>query len=564
MTENTKNQTAQAMTAKLWEMANQLRGTMDASEYKNYILPFMFYHYLSDKQDAYLAEQALMEDFADLLDEIKDAGTPNEWDEDTKADYDDMMDELASGLGYAVDPRFTWAKMMERIAENKIAASDFSDMIDTFRENAKRADTHLEGMEEVFSDVNFSSTRLGNNVNERAKALIRIMNMLNEFNFKDENGHDILGDVYEYLIGQFAANAGKKGGEFYTPHEVSQILAKIVTQNAAKLEAKNDEHQFRVYDPTMGSGSLLLTVKRELPNAKQEGAVDFYGQEINTTTFNLARMNLMMHGESYANLHLRCADTLGTDWPFTGGDDDRKPRTFDAVVANPPYSQKWDTKDIDRTKDARFKMGVAPASKADYAFVLHGLYHLDEDGTMAIVLPHGVLFRGGTEGKIRKAIIEENMLDAVIGLPANLFYGTSIPTCVLVFKGRHARSNRHDVLFIDASKHFEKGKNQNKLTAKNIDEIVKAYTDRNDVDKYAHVATLDEIKENDYNLNIPRYVDTFEEVPVKPLSQIATELNDVQKDIDTTNAKLLDMLSQLDTEDAELKTQLDQFINALK
>lgn len=524
-TTEAKVTSARDITSKLWEMANKLRGTMDASEYKNYILPFMFYRYLSENQDEYLRDNHL-EDFYEVN------------DVEEKEEY---LEEISKGIGYAISPDYIWEKIVAKIENHKIKASDFQDMFDSFNTNAKRNPMAEGDFANVFSDVNLGDTRLGSSTNERAKALNDIVLMINEFNFKDESGHDILGDVYEYLIGQFAANAGKKGGEFYTPHEVSQILAKVVT-----LEEKEQKGQFHVYDPTMGSGSLLLTVQKELPNGEAEGSVDFYGQELNTTTYNLARMNLMMHGVNYRNMNLRRADTLDADWPFAEKDGIQIPLKFDAVVANPPYSQNWDIKSIDREKDTRFKgYGVAPASKADYAFVLHGLYHLAKTGTMAIVLPHGVLFRGASEGKIRKNIIDENLLDAVIGLPANLFYGTSIPTCVLVFKGREARGENKDILFVDASNDFEKGKNQNKLSPSNIDKIIEAIRERKSIEKYAHVASLNEIKENDYNLNIPRYVDTFEEEEVIALDEVARELQDVKEDIEKSTQDLFAMVGSL-------------------
>lgn len=530
------------VTSKLWEMANKLRGTMDASEYKNYILPFMFYRYLSENQDDYLKENGL-EDFYEVTDDKE------------KEDY---LEEISKGIGYAIDPAYTWDKIVSKIENHQIKASDFQDMFDSFNINAKRNILAEDDFANVFSDVNLGDTRLGSSTNERAKALNDIVVMINEFTFKDDSGHDILGDVYEYLIGQFAANAGKKGGEFYTPHEVSQILAKIVTRGA-----DGKDGQFRVYDPTMGSGSLLLTVQKELPNGDREGSVEFYGQELNTTTYNLARMNLMMHGVNYRNMELKRADTLDADWPFAEKNGTQIPLQFDAVVANPPYSQKWETKKIDREKDTRFKgYGVAPASKADYAFILHGLYHLDKTGTMAIVLPHGVLFRGGSEGRIRKNILDNNLLDTVIGLPPNLFYGTSIPTCILVFKGHEAR-NTKDVLFIDASNEFEKAKNKNKLTAENINKIIETYTVREDVEKYAYVASLDEIKENDYNLNIPRYVDTFEEEEVMPLSQAAQELKEVKAEIAASYDNLFNLMSQLEGTTDEAKEELDKFIKLI-
>ena len=530
------------ITSKLWEMANKLRGTMDASEYKNYILPFMFYRYLSENQDEYLKANGL-EDFYEVT---------------TEEEKEDYLEEISKGIGYAIDPAYTWNKIVSKIENHKIKASDFQDMFDSFNTNAKRNAIAAEDFANVFSDVNLGDTRLGSSTNERAKALNDIVIMIDEFNFKDDLGRDILGDVYEYLIGQFAANAGKKGGEFYTPHEVSRVLARIVTVDAHKAD-----NQFRVYDPTMGSGSLLLTVQKELPYGDEEGSVEFYGQELNTTTYNLARMNLMMHGVNYRNLELKRADTLDADWPFAEKDGAQIPLKFDAVVANPPYSQNWNIKDIDREKDVRFKgYGVAPASKADYAFVLHGLYHLDKAGTMAIVLPHGVLFRGASEGKIRKNIIDNNLLDAVIGLPANLFYGTSIPTCVLVFKGREARVHK-DVLFIDASHEFEKGKNQNKLTEENINKIIDTYHNRKNVEKYSYVAALTDIKENDYNLNIPRYVDTFEEEEVIPLSTIAQELTEVKTEIERSYNNLFELLKELEGTTDEAKSELSKFISLL-
>lgn len=535
--------TANEITNKLWAMANKLRGTMDASEYKNYILPFLFYRYLSENQDHYL-EANHLEDFYEVTDH---------------EEQEEYLEEISKGLGYAIAPDYTWEKLVEKIETHKIKASDFQDMFDAFNTNAKRNPTAEDDFANVFSDVNLGDTRLGTSTNERAKALNDIVLMINDFAFKDDSGHDVLGDVYEYLIGQFAANAGKKGGEFYTPHEVSQILAKIVT-----VDAHRSQEQFRVYDPAMGSGSLLLTVQKELPGGEREGSVEFFGQELNTTTYNLARMNLMMHDVNYRNMNLRRADTLDADWPYDEKEGIQIPRKFDAVVANPPYSQKWETKTIDREKDVRFKgYGVAPASKADYAFILHGLYHLDNKGTMAIVLPHGVLFRGASEGKIRKNIIDNNLLDAVIGLPANLFYGTSIPTCILVFKGIEARQKR-DVLFIDASNDFVKGKNQNKLSEDNLRTIIETYTSRKDVEKYAHVASLDEIKENDYNLNIPRYVDTFEEEEVTPLPVLAKELKETRAEIEKSTAALFEMFGELRGNSPEINEELAQFRDLLK
>lgn len=531
---------AKTITSQLWEMANKLRGTMDASEYKNYILPFMFYRYLSERQETYVIGNRLEEYY-----EMNDDNT----------EIDSYITDIVKELGYAIRPQHTWKSLVEKISTHKIKASDIQDLFDDFDKNVKRNQNSADDFAHVFSDVNIGDTRLGSSTPERAQALYDIIIMINEFEFKDESGRDVLGDVYEYLIGQFAATAGKKGGEFYTPHEVSKILAKLVT-----LDVVDDGEQFKVYDPTMGSGSLLLTVRKELPINQKQGSVDFYGQELNTTTYNLARMNLMMHDVSYQNMNLRRGDTLENDWPFSEKDGVQIPVVFDAVVANPPYSQSWEPSNL---KDPRFKAGIAPKSKADYAFIQHSLYHLSRKGTMSIVLPHGVLFRGGAEGKIRESLLMDNKLDAVIGLPANLFYGTSIPTCILVFKGQESRET-NDVLFIDASNDFEKAKNKNILSDTQIDKIIQTYQERSTTDKYSYVATFDEIKENDYNLNIPRYVDTYEEVEVTPLSEILVEMKKVDQEITESKTSLLGMLKDLVSEDEEQMNTLKEFIEYME
>ena len=519
----------QSIASQLWAMANELRGNMDASEYKNYILAFLFYRYLSDHQAQYLLDQ-------DIL-------TPKEGESLNDAylreaagdDLQDYLQDLSESLGYAIAPEDTWESLVSKIDNSEIVASDYQTIFENFNKNVslnKEAEADFSG---IFSDVNLGDSRLGSSTPERAKSLNKVVKLVDTVNYKDEAGRDVLGEIYEYLIGQFAANAGKKGGEFYTPFQVSQILAKLVTLGK---EAKGS---FTVYDPTMGSGSLLLTVRNELKGGDRPGAIKFFGQEWSTTTYNLARMNLMMHGVSYTNMTLRNGDTLESDWP--DGMDAQgidRPRSFDAVVANPPYSANWDNSDS-KLKDPRFQEygKLAPKSKADFAFILHSIYHLNNKGTMAIVLPHGVLFRGAAEGVIREALIKKNYLDAVIGLPANLFYGTSIPTTILVFKKNR---DRRDVLFIDASSEFEKGKNQNRLTEENIQKIIETYEKREDVEKYAHVASIEEIEENEYNLNIPRYVDTFEEEEeidieevLKQIAQDNAEIEALEKEI---NAQL--------------------------
>ena len=524
----------QTISSKLWAMANELRGNMDASEYKNYILAFMFYRYLSEHQESYLVANG-------ILDQEEGKSINQLYLEQASGDdLADYLQDISASLGYAIAPEDTWASLVQKIDDSQIIPSDYQTIFDNFNNNASLNKDAAQDFRGVFNDVNLGDSRLGSSTNERAKSLNRIVKLVGSIEYKSDDGADILGAIYEYLIGQFAASAGKKGGEFYTPHEVSEILSRIVT-----LDVEGSDGFFSVYDPAMGSGSLLLTVGQNLPEGQP---IKYYGQELNTTTYNLARMNLMMHGVSFNNMNLSNADTLETDWP--DGPDVKgidRPRTFDAVVANPPYSARWDNNDT-KLKDPRFQEygKLAPKTKADYAFVLHGLYHLNDGGTMAIVLPHGVLFRGAAEGVIRKVIIDKNYLDAVIGLPANIFYGTGIPTTILVFK-KAKRSDRN-VLFIDASREFEKAKNQNRLTEEHISKIVETYREREDVDKYAHLASIEEIRENDYNLNIPRYVDTFEQEEEIDLAEVQRLLEQDKREIAELEAKIAETLKVLGVE----------------
>ncbi len=517
------------ITSQLWAMANELRGNMDASEYKNYILAFMFYRYLSEHQEQYLVTNRVID--------VEEGQKVNEAykEQANGEDLNDYIEDISSALGYAIGPEDTWASLIDKIENGDVIPSDYQTIFANFDEHAKLNKEAEKDFKGVFNDVNLGDSRLGASTNERAKSLNRIVKLVNGVEYKSDDGRDILGEIYEYLIGQFAASAGKKGGEFYTPHEVSKILAKVVTDDVDESDSV-----FSVYDPTCGSGSLLLTVQDEVPGGDKPGAVKFYGQELNTTTYNLARMNLMMHGVSFQNMSLSNADTLESDWPDgldTKGID--HPRSFDAVVANPPYSAHWDNKES-KLKDPRFNDygKLAPKTKADYSFVLHSLYHLNEEGTMAIVLPHGVLFRGAAEGDIRKNLIEHqsgNRIYAVIGLPANLFYGTSIPTIVMVLKKNRTSK---DVLFIDASNDFEKGKNQNRLTDENIERIIKTYHERKEVPKYAHLASIEEIRQNDYNLNIPRYVDTSEEEVEIDINEVKSLLAQDKKEIEELEAHI--------------------------
>ena len=507
----------------LWNIADLLRGKMNADEYKNYILGFIFYKYLSEKQEIYVNEEmGLVEeygvDYLHLDERIKD--------------YEELMESIEEAsfeeLGFFLKPNELFNYLVKK-ANGEFGSDTF--ILEDLQNALNAIEQRVFGRESeedfigLFEDVDLTSPKLGKTENEKNALIVEIFKSLFKIDFDIKNPRsDILGDAYEYLIGQFAAGAGKKGGEFYTPSEVSKILAQIVTINKDKIKS--------VYDPTCGSGSLLIRTK---DYAKVS---HFYGQELNRTTYNLARMNMLLHGIHYKDFTIRQGDTLT---------DDRFPELkAEAIVANPPFSAKWKGKD-DPTlaNDERFIPygALAPKSAADYAFVTHMLHHLADDGVMAVVLPHGVLFRGGAEEKIRKAIIEKfNYLDAVIGLAPNLFYGTSIPAVVLVFK--KCRENE-DILFIDASKLYEKGKNQNYLKEEHIKKIIETYKDRKEIEKFSHRASLEEIKENDFNLNIPRYVDTFEEEEPIDIDEVAKEikeLNKKEKEIDEKIEKFCEEL----------------------
>lgn len=387
----------------------------------------------------------------------------------------------------------------------------------------------------LFEDLDINSTKLGNNANDRNELISKVLTHLDNIDFDLSNSEsDVLGDAYEYLIGEFASGAGKKAGEFYTPQTVSTLLAKIVTQGKDRLRS--------VYDPTCGSGSLLLRVKREVKDVDM-----IFGQEMNRTTYNLARMNMILHDVHFAKFDIKQEDTLTRPQHID--------MRFDAVVANPPFSAKWSADPI-YLQDERFSRygKLAPSSKADMAFVQHMLHQLDEQGTMAVVLPHGVLFRGSSEGVIRQYLIEKmNVVDTIIGLPANIFYGTSIPTCILVLKKN--RTHTGDILFIDASNDFDKQKNQNKLLPEHLDKIIDAFTQRQNIEKYAKVATLQEVKDNDYNLNIPRYVDTFEAEDEIDLNAIAKQLKALEQQSQNTDKVIADFCKELgiDSPFAEVK-----------
>ena len=490
----------------LWNIANELRGKMNADEFRVYILGFIFYKYLSEKMEVY-ADNLLEADGIKYI----------ELEEDETIEF--LMNEAVNNIGFALNAK----ELFSNIAKKGQSGKDnfiLDDLPLIFKniENSTLGTESHDDFDGLFYDVDLTDKKLGNSAKQRNDLISKVLSHLDKIEFDIENNDsDVLGDAYEYLIGQFASGAGKKAGEFYTPQEVSKVLSKIVTMGKTKLKS--------VYDPTCGSGSLLLRVAREV-----EEVSDFYGQELNRTTYNLARMNMIMHNVNYAKFDIRQEDTLEAP--------QHKEKRFEAIVANPPFSQQWNANDLKLNDDRFSQYGrLAPKSKADFAFIQHMIYQLDENGTMAVVVPHGVLFRGGAEGVIRQYLIEKrNYLDAVIGLPSNIFYGTSIPTCILVFK--KCREHADDVLFIDASKGFEKQKNQNYLRDKDIDKIISTLKERKSVDKFSHIAKISEIEENDYNLNIPRYVDTFEAEEPIDLDEVATQLQVLNSEMKLTNKSI--------------------------
>ena len=515
-------QTSQSLYQALWNSADVLRSKMDANDYKSYLLGMIFYKYLSDKLLFFVAET--MEEETESLDEALALYRSYYEDPDSQ---EDLISVIKDELNYVIKPALTFTALVDRVNEGTF---QLEDLAQGFRD-IEQCD---ELYENLFEDIDLYSKKLGATPQKQNQLVAAVMK-------------DMLGDAYEYLIGQFATDSGKKAGEFYTP----QPVAKLMTQIA--FLGREDQQGFTIYDATMGSGSLLLNAKKY---SHKPQTVVYFGQELNTSTYNLARMNMILHGVPVENQFLHNADTLDEDWPT------QEPTNFDGVLMNPPYSAKWSASS-GFLNDPRFSPfgKLAPQSKADFAFLLHGYYHLKQDkGVMAIVLPHGVLFRGNAEGTIRKALLEEGAIDTVIGLPANIFFNTSIPTTVIILKKN--RTNR-DVYFIDASKEFDKGKNQNIMTDAHIEKILKAYKSREEIDKFAHLASYEEIVENDYNLNIPRYVDTFEEEEVEPLTEIVSKINETNKVIESQTASLLEMLNQLHgttpEADAELKLFLKEF-----
>ncbi len=516
MSEDHKRQLEQ----QLWNIANTLRGKMDADEFRDYILGFIFYKYLSEKMRIY-ADEILKEDKMSYLDIKEDTEMGQQY-------LDAIREESLEKLGYFLKPSELFSQIAKRGNGNGKSESNFIiedlNTILTSIEQSTMGTASEEDFDHLFEDLDLNSTKLGKTVDQRNEVISKVLAHLDKIDFQIGSSElDVLGDAYEYLIAQFASGAGKKAGIFYTPQQVSRILSRIVTLGKTRIKSG--------YDPTAGSGSLLLRLSRECE------VLNFYGQERNRTTYNLCRMNMILHDLHFTRFDIKLEDTL--EYPQHNKLD------AEAVVANPPFSAKWSANQLFMTDDRFSEYGrLAPGSKADYAFIQHMLYHLAENGVMAVVMPHGVLFRGAAEGHIRKYLIaEKNYLDAVIGLPANIFYGTSIPTCILVFK--KCKEHPDDILFIDASQHFEKVKTQNYLRDADVDRIVETYEKRETIDKYSYVAGLDEVRENDYNLNIPRYVDTFEEEEPVDIVAVADELKTLEADMKASDEAIAGFCKEL-------------------
>ena len=501
--------------AQLWGIANLLRGKVDPDDYRDYILGFIFYKYLSEKQHLYANELLQGESVTDF-ELVKDQDT-----------LDAIQEESLISLGYFLKPDELFSSITKRGTSNSYILDDLQSVLNHIEQSTSGTESE-DDFNALFEDLDLNSTKLGRTPNARNEIIVNILTYLDEIDFRlDEVESDVIGDAYEYLIAKFASGAGKSAGEFYTPQQVSKILSKIITTGKTKLKS--------VYDPTCGSGSLLLRVAREVEVG------EFYGQELNRTTFNLARMNMILHGVHYRDFDIRQEDTLEEPQHLS--------KRFEGIVANPPFSLKWKS-DANPlfSSDERFSQygRLAPKSKADFAFVQHMVYQLADNGTMACVLPHGVLFRGSSEEVIRRYLINDlNYLDAVIGLPSNIFYGTGIPTCILVLK--KCREQDDNIVFIDASgdDHFMKEGKQNALRDEDVELIVNTYRNRESIEKYSSVVTLEEIEENDFNLNIPRYVDTFEEEEDVDLEQVSDEIQSLEEDLSQTNQTIQSFCKEL-------------------
>ena len=520
----------------LWAIADDLRGTMNADDFRDYMLAFLFLRYLSDNYEA-AAKKELGHDYPDPQHVGNGGNTPlGAWYEQNPDDVPAFERQMRRKAHYVIEPDHLWTNVAH------LARTQSEDLLNTLQagfsyiENQSFESTFAG----LFSEINLGSDKLGKTYTDRNAKLCTIITRVAEGLSDFSTDEDTLGDAYEYLLGQFAAGSGKKAGEFYTPQRISDILSKIVTLDGQAPETGQRGRLESVYDFACGSGSLLLNVRHRMG---RHGIGMIYGQEYNVTTYNLARMNMLLHGVKDTEFEIYHGDTLKNEWDRLRETNPAKKPKFDAVVANPPFSYRWKPGD-EMSEDMRFKNhGVAPKSAADFAFLLHGLHYLKDDGVMAIILPHGVLFRGGAEARIRRKLLDDGHIDTVIGLPPNLFYSTGIPVCILVLK---KCKKPDDVLFINAEKHFSRGKRQNFLRSEDIDKIVSAYQHREEHERYSRRVEVSEIaEEHDYNLNISRYVSTAEPEPEVDLAVVHTELASIEQEIQAARVKHNGYLEEL-------------------
>ena len=529
MTEQNQKQ----MGTTLWGIADQLRGAMNADDFRDYMLSFLFLRYLSDNYEA-SAKKELGTDFPDNRDQPNT--TPLQlWYDNNTFDIGEFEKQMRLKVHYVIKPKYLWGSIAE------MARTQDGELLHTLQnafdyiENESFAST-FQGL---FSEINLSSEKLGKQYTERNTKLCTIITRIAEGLANFSTDSDTLGDAYEYLIGQFAAGSGKKAGEFYTPQQISSILSAIVTLDSQEPGTGKKKYLQNLLDFACGSGSLLLNVRKKMG---AHGIGKIYGQESNITTYNLARMNMLLHGVKDSEFEIFHGDTLLNDWDMLREANPAKKKYFDAVVANPPFSYRWDLTDA-LGDDVRFKnYGLAPKSAADFAFLLHGFQYLAKEGTMAIILPHGVLFRGGVEERIRTKLLKDGNIDTVIGLPANLFYSTGIPVCILVLK---KCKKPDDVLFINASEHFEKGKRQNRLRQDDIDKIVSTYQFRTEEERYSRRVSMDEIEANGCNLNISRYISTATAEEEIDLIAVHTHLVNIEERIVQATSKHNEFLKEL-------------------
>ena len=533
MTENDQKQLGKT----LWNIADQLRGAMNADDFRDYMLSFLFLRYLSDNYDA-AAQKELGKDYPQLNGDERSVPLAI-WYEQNPDDVAAFEKQMRRKVHYVIKPEFLWASIAN------MARTQDGELLHTLQKGFKyiEEESFESTFQGLFSEINLASEKLGRKYEDRNERLCTVISKIAEGLAKFSTDIDALGDAYEYLIGQFAAGSGKKAGEFYTPQQISSILSAIVTLDSQEPKTGRKQRLEKILDFACGSGSLLLNVRHRM--VEGGGTIgQIYGQEKNITTYNLARMNMLLHGVKDSEFEIYHGDTLTNDWDMLRETNPAKMPRFDAVVANPPFSYRWKPTEA-LGEDIRFKnYGLAPKSAADFAFLLHGFHYLKEDGVMAIILPHGVLFRGGAEAKIRKKLLDDGHIDTVIGLPANLFYSTGIPVCILVLK---RCKKPDDVLFINASEHFDKGKRQNQLTEDHIEKIIETYQQRPEepVERYARRVEMDEIIGNDYNLNISRYVSTAKPEPEIDLAATHDELVEIEKSIQQAKEKHNQFLKEL-------------------